>query len=92
MHGLILREGYTTLVDQIDLKSIELSRVQEAFDWIATNADIVSKVGAIELAIAYGKCSPKMVSTVIIMTQGRAKPSGRDWHVGYNEAGASAAH
>ncbi len=61
--------SHATLVDQIDLKSFEVSEVEKAFDWIAKNADIVSKVGAVELAIAYGECSPKIVSAVITIIE-----------------------
>jgi hypothetical protein len=61
--------SHSALVDAIDLDSIELSELEDVFSWLSENADVVSKVGAIELAIAYPKCSPKIAASAISMIE-----------------------
>lgn len=69
--------SHSALVKEIDLKSIELAEVEALFDLVAENSDVLSKVGAVELAVAYGECSPKIISRTINIIEGlrNADPS-----------------
>lgn len=59
--------SHSTLVDKIDLGSLELNELEDTYAWLSENGDVISKVGAVELAIAYAKCSPKMAASAIKM-------------------------
>lgn len=64
----ILRQSaHFALVDEIELAAFSNVELEATFGWISESADVLSKVGAVELAIGLSHCSSKIAASAIQM-------------------------
>ncbi|MRV75711.1 hypothetical protein GJ700_28745 [Duganella sp. FT92W] len=64
----ILRQSaHSSLVDSIALNSFQINELEDTFEWLSNNADVLSKIGAVELALTYYNCNLKIAGYAVQM-------------------------